>query len=676
MVAEGRLLWQPPREDVERCHFEKFKQFLGERQLDFVGYPEMWQWSVTELERFWQAVWEFYDVQATTPYKRVLSTRTMPGCKWFEGARLNFAQHLLRTSTQPDLAETNAIIAYSEQRPPRVLTHAELALNVQKVATRLRRLGVQPGDRVAAIMPNIPEAVVAMIATLSIGAVWSAAAPEFGIRTVVDRFAQIEPKLLFTVDGYRFGGKEYWRTQANEELVKSLPSIQTVVTLPYLATKNEASQQSRTKYWNWHAFCDSELDESSFVFEQVDAMAPLWIVFSSGTTGLPKAIVHSHVGILLELYKVTGLHLDWSAEDRIFFYSSTGWVVWNILLCCLLQGSAAILYDGSPTYPSPDRLWQIAANAGATCIGASPSYIQMLEKSGVRPSEMHDLSRLRTVFLTGSPVTPDTCAWILDNVNKDTWLAIQSGGTELATAIATSLPALPVYAGEMQVRGLGVDVHAWDENGREVIDEEGELVITSPMPSMPIYFWNDSNGAKYHETYFSKRDNVWEHGDRIKINHRGGCYIYGRSDAVLNRNGVRIGAAEIYRTLEQIPEVLDSIIVCVELEDGGFYMPLFVTLSTGVAFEHQVEAKIITSLRENCGPRHVPDEIIPINAVPYTITGKKMEIPIRKMLLGVPPERAANRDAMQNPESLDWFCKFAQTFRDSRKCRSISSRVV
>jgi acetoacetyl-CoA synthetase len=631
---------------------------LKSRNLPFKDYSDLWRWSVTDLEGFWTAIWDFFEVKATKPFEYVLDRRAMPGARWFGGARLNFAEHLLRHASDDE--ERVAFLAYSEIRPPLQISVRELAQRVRTVATRLRALGVRPGDRVVCVMPNVPETAIAMIATLAIGAIWSSAAPEFGTKMVIERFAQVAPKVLFTVDGYRFGGKDFSRKGANSEIEDALPTIEAVIQLAYLDPNHRL--ESDGKHWDWGAFSSGEaIPADMFEFEQVDASAPLWIAFSSGTTGLPKAIVHSHGGVLLEVLKSTGLHLDWSGKDRIFFYCSTGWLVWNMQICCLLQGSTAVLFDGSPSYPSHDILWQVAAETGTTCMGASPSYLQILEKTSVVPKAISDLSKLRTLFLTGSPVTPKTSAWAYENIGSHIWLAIQSGGTELATAIATSLPMHPVYAGEMQVRGLGVDAHAWNEDGEEVTDEVGELVITSPMPSMPIFFWNDADGQRYKDSYFSKFENVWTHGDRIKINRRGGCYIYGRSDAVLNRHGIRIGTAEIYRALDHVEEIADSLAVCIELQDGGFYMPLFVQLGQNVTLSDAMREQIRRVLRRDCGPRHVPDEIIQVDAVPYTITGKKLEIPVRKIMLGMPLEQAAGTGAIRNPEALDWFVAFATT---------------
>ena len=507
-------------------------------------------------------------------------------------------------------------------------------------------------------MPNISESVIAMIATTAIGAVWSSAAPEFGPRTVVDRFAQIEPKLLFAADGYRFGGKDFGRSGEVRTILAQLPTVEHVVWLPYL---DPAAPAPVADALAWPALMDQPpVPADAFAYEYVAWDHPLWVLYSSGTTGLPKAIVHGHVGTLVEHLKSTGLGQGQGADSRMFFYTTTGWMMWNALLSSLLQGTSIVLYDGHPAHPTQALLWQLAADARATLFGASPTFVQMMLKAGIVPRELFDLSRLRQVLLTGSPVTPEATAWFYSSVKSDLYVTSPSGGTELCAGLVGGSPLLPVRAGEIQCRLLGMDVHAWNEAGEEVVDEVGELVVTSPAPSMPLRFWNDPGDARYRETYFEFFPGVWRHGDFLKLNRRGGAYIYGRSDSTLNRYGVRIGSAEIYRAVDQIPEVADSLVVCLELPGGEFYMPLFVRPAAGAVLDDALRARIAAKLRSDGSPRHVPDEIHQVDAIPYTLTGKKMEVPVRRILAGIAPEKVASRDAMMDPSALDWYIRFAE----------------
>ena len=615
---------------------------------------------MNEIEAFWGAVWDYFDVQSSTPYQAVLSERRMRGAKWFEGSRLNYAEHLLRH--EAEAPERIALHHLSELRPLARMSVAELGGQVRRLATALRELGIGPGDRVVSYLPNIAETAVAMMATMAVGAVWSSAAPEFGVQTVVDRFAQIEPKLLFAADGYRFGGKDFSRTAEVRRIAEALPSLQTVVWLPYLDAGAVAPvAQARS----WASLLDRPaVAREAFRYERVPYDHPLWVLFSSGTTGLPKAIVHSHVGALLEHLKLTHFHFGLGPESAMFFYSTTGWVMWNLVLSSLLTGGAAVLYDGSPAHPQPDLLWKLAADTGTTFFGASPTFIQMMEKAGLRPGERFDLSKLDAIMVGGSPSTPETFAWLYDCVKRDLWVTSQSGGTEIASGFVGASPTLPVYAGEIQRRMLGMDVHAWSDDGEELVDEVGELVVTRPFPSAPLYFWNDADGRRYREAYFDvfhgpDGEDVWRHGDFIKINARGGCYIYGRSDSTLNRYGVRIGTAEIYRAVEQIEGIADSLIVCCEQPGGRFYMPLFVRLKDGAVLDETMSRAINARLRQDCSPRHVPDEILVVPQIPYTLTGKKVEVPVRKLLMGWPLEKAASRDAMMNPAAIEPFVALA-----------------
>ena len=657
-MTEGELLWTPDPAEAATSAVARFmRRIADERGLSFASYEELWRWSVRDLDGFWSAVWEFFDVHATQPYERVVDSRAMPGAVWFRGSRVNYAEHLLRHERRAAPGET-ALVHSSELRPLATTSWQELGAAVRVLATQLRALGVVPGDRVVAYMPNIPETVIAMLATTAIGAVWSSAAPEFGARTVIERFAQIEPKLLFAADGYRFGGKDFDRANELRTILAALPTVERVVWLPYL---DAAAQPPVANAVAWTALMQHPpVAADAFAYEYVEHDHPLWVLFSSGTTGLPKPIVHGHVGTLLEHLKSTGLAQNLSPNTRMFFYTTTGWMMFNALVSALLQGSSIVLYDGHPAHPTPELLWQLAAGARATSFGASPTFVQMMQKAGIVPRDRFDLSSLRSVLLTGSPVTPEATAWFYSAVKRDLWVTSPSGGTELCAGLVGGTPVLPVYAGEIQARLLGMDVHAWNERGDDVIDEVGELVVTSPMPSMPLRFWNDPGDARYRETYFERFPGVWRHGDFIKINARGGCYIYGRSDSTLNRYGVRIGSAEIYRAVEALDDVADSLVVCLELPGGDFYMPLFVRAAPGATVDDALRARIVAKLRADCSPRHVPDEIIGVDAIPYTLTGKKMEVPVRRILAGMAPEKVASRDAMMQPEALDWYVRFAE----------------
>ena len=660
MVMEGELLWTPRPEFAEGSNLAQYMRWLKQtRGLDFADYGALWRWSVSDIEAFWASIWEYFQVQSDQPYKKVIDQRVMPGAKWFEGSRLNYAEHLLRAESRNHGART-VFHHLSENRPLGQMSWTELGRQVRILATQLRALGVVPGDRVVSYMPNVPETAIAMMATIAVGAVWSSAAPEFGVKTVTERFAQIQPKVLFAADGYRFGGKDFKRESEVRSIIAELPSLERVVWLPYLDPHGELPQ-ALPKAMSWNRLMDREpVPREKFQFERVGHDHPLWIVFSSGTTGLPKAIVHSHAGVLLEHLKLMHFHLGLKPDSVMFFYSTTGWMMWNLLLAALLTGAGIVLYDGNPAWPSLDLLWQLAAEARVTSFGASPTYVQMMEKAKLRPMDKFDLSRLESIVVAGAPSTPETFEWFYRCVKKDLWVTSQSGGTELCSGFVGATPLLPVHAGEIQTRMLGMDVHAWSEDGKELTDEVGELVVTSPFPSMPIHFWNDTGGKRYRESYFEVYPGVWRHGDFIKINRRGGCYIYGRSDSTLNRYGVRIGTAEIYRAVEQVEGVADSLIVCCELPGGHFFMPLFVKLKPGYSMDAALQSRINARLREDCSPRHVPDRMYAVEAVPYTLTGKKMEVPVRKILMGWPLEKAASRDAMMNPEAIDYFVRFAQ----------------
>lgn len=654
MTSKDKLLWEPDPEWIANTNLTEFQNWLKQhRGLEFSDYHQLWRWSVDQLEDFWQAIWEFFNIEASTPYTKVLGNREMPGAEWFPGASLNYAQHILRQE-QPD---TDALYYASETVPLTSVSWQQLAGDVRILATQMRAMGIKPGDRVVGYLPNTPHAFVAILATTSIGATWSACSPDFGTASVLDRFAQIEPKLIFCVDGYRYRGKPYDRRQELSQIIEQLDSLQHVIFLPYLDQDNQTLPVSHAVLWQ-DLLDQPAVSAEQFQFEQVPFEHPLWILYSSGTTGLPKAIVHSHGGITLEQMKLVGLHLNLKPGNRLFFFTTTGWMMWNFLVGSMLLGARPVLYDGNPAYPEPDALWKLAAESEANMFGASPTFVQMQEKAGIVPKRKFDLSKLNSIMLAGSTVTAECMEWFYENVKEDLWLLPGSGGTDICSGFVGGSPGLPVYAGEIQAPHLAVDVHAYDDNGKSVINQVGEMVIAQPMPSMPLYFWNDADNTRYRQSYFEDFPGVWRQGDYFMINERDGCFVLGRSDATLNRFGVRIGTAEIYRTVEALPDIEDSLIVNLDLPGGKFFMPLFVKLVDDLKLNEEIEKKICQQLRSDYSPRHVPDKIFQVNDIPYTLTGKKMEIPVRKILSGLAVDKAANRGAMANPDSLDYFVNY------------------
>ena len=657
-MQEGEILWTPTPRRLEHANVTAFCRWLErERGLSLRDYTELWRWSVEDLESFWSALWDYFGVAASSAPERALGRRDMPGAQWFPGARLNYAENVLRREHEGGIALLHA----GESRPLEALSWPDLGGQVRILATRLRALGVRPGDRVVAWMPNIPQTVVAMLATTAIGGIWACCSPDFGERGVLDRFAQLTPKVLFCIDGYRYGGKPFDRRAELERILAGLPTLRRVIHLPYL---DPGTPPPRPDALPWAEVLDQPaIAAADFRFEQVPFDHPLWTLFSSGTTGLPKAIVHGHGGILLETRKNATFHFDLHPGDRFLFFTTTGWMLWNFLASTLATGAVPILYDGSPAYPVPDILWKLAQDGEATMLGASPTYVEQMARAGIVPRERYELAHLTGISLAGSPATPGCMAWFYSNVKKDLWVANGSGGTDCCTGFVGGVPTLPVYAGEIQAPSLGVAVAAYNDKGESVVDEVGELVITKPMPSMPVGFWNDPGHRRYRQSYFEEFPGVWRHGDFFRINRRGGCFVLGRSDATLNRYGVRIGTAEIYRTLAALPEVEDSLIVNLDLPDGGFFMPLFVKLAPGASLE-AASQRIRDTLRREYTARHVPDRIIPVPSIPMTLTGKKMEVPVRRILLGTAAQKAANESAMADPRALDFFVEYFATQRD------------
>jgi acetoacetyl-CoA synthetase len=654
-AERGELLWTPSAESVERSNLTRYMRWLeAERGLRFDGdYGALWRWSVEEIEDFWASIWDFFEVRASTPYTEVLATREMPGANWFAGASLNYAEHLLRNKP----GQRVAVLHASERRELEELTWGELRETVSRVAAGMRELGVGRGDRVVAYMPNVPETLIAFLATASLGAIWSSCSPDFGAGSVVDRFAQIEPKLLFCIDGYRYNGRDFDRTDVLAGLQVEMPTLERTVVLPYLGSDTDLSPLRDVTLWDDLLAAG---EGQPLEFEQVPFEHPLWVLYSSGTTGLPKAIVQGHGGILLEHLKKLNLHVDAQEGDRVFWFTTTGWMMWNFLISGLLTDAAIVLYDGSPGHPDMGVLWDLAERTEMTCLGTSASYIAACMKAEVEPGSGRDLSKLRAIGSTGSPLAPEGFQWIYDHVGADTWLFSTSGGTDVCTAFVGGVPLLPVYRGELQARALGAKVEAFDDDGKPVIDEVGELVITEPMPSMPVYFWGDEDGSRYRASYFEHYPGVWRHGDWIEITSRGTAVIYGRSDSTINRQGVRMGTSEIYRAVAAQPQVLDALVVDVPRPGTEGWMPLFVVLREGETLDDELVAEIKRSIREQCSPRHVPDEVFQITEVPRTLSGKALEVPVKRILMGTPIEQAASKDSLANPAALDYFVELSE----------------
>ena len=659
LASEPEKLWEPSPEAIERSAMTRYMRWLAaERGVEAADYAELWEWSVTELEDFWASIWDYFHVEAS-PYEQVLAERVMPGAKWFEGAELNYAEHIFRGKDPNEVAVCHA----SELRELSEIRWGDLRRQVAAVAEALRALGVERGDRVVAYLPNGPEALIAFLASASLGAIWSSCSPDFGPGSIVDRFAQIEPQVMFAVDGYRYGGRDFDRLDTVADVAAQIPSLERIVVVPYLSQSPELSRLEErdglAEPMTWGQLTDMG-EGVELRFERVPFDHPLWVLYSSGTTGLPKAIVQGHGGILLEQLKKMNLHLDAQGGDRVFWFTTTGWMMWNFLIGVLLTPASIVLYDGSPGQPDMGVLWDLAERTGVTCFGTSASYIAACMKAGVEPQgEGRDLSRLTALGSTGSPLSPEGFEWVYEHVGRETWLFSTSGGTDVCTAFVGGVPILPVYRGELQGRALGAKVEAFDEDGKPLIDQVGELVLTEPMPSMPVFFWGDEDGSRYRASYFDMYPGIWRHGDWIEITSRGTAIIYGRSDSTINRQGVRMGTSEIYRAVQAVPEVVDALVVDVPREGSEGWMPLFVVLAEGKELDEELVAKIKKGIRENCSPRHVPNEVYEVAEVPRTLSGKVLEVPVKRILMGESVDRAASRDSLANPKSLDYFVDLA-----------------
>ena len=652
-MTEPEVLWTPRPGAVGSSQVGRFIGWVGQhRGVQLNGYNDLWQWSVSDLESFWGAAWEFFGIRAHTPYEQVLSGHEMPGAKWFAGARLNYAEHALGPKEDRDEV---AVLAHSQTRAPIVLTFGELRDQVARARAGLERLGVKRGDRVVAYMPNIPETLVAFLATASLGAIWAACAPEFGPRSVTARFGIVEPKVLLTVAGYRYGERTIDRRADVATIRAAVPTLEHVVHVPYRGGRDD--QIPNAIEWD-----DLVGEPAPLQFESLPFDHPLYILFSSGTTGLPKAIVHSHGGITIEHFKNHGLSWDLQPRDRLLWFSTTAWMMWNALVSALLLRSAIVMIDGNPVYPDVGFQWRLAEETQATMMGLSPAFLMGCRKAGLRPGEQFDLSRLRSIGVAGSPLPPEGFDWIYEQLGPDVLLNNGSGGTDVCTGIVQGGPLLPVYRGEISGPCLGVDVAAFDADGKQVVGELGELVIRSPMPSMPVGFWNDPGDERYRAAYFDYFPGVWRHGDWILFTDRGSCVITGRSDATLNRGGVRLGSGELYAVVEELPEVADSLVVHLEDNAGGpGELILFVVLTPGEQLDDELRKQIAGALRGALSPRHVPDSIEAVPAIPRTLTAKKLELPVKRILLGARPEDVASRDALAEPGALDAFVTIART---------------
>ncbi|MEC3951682.1 acetoacetate--CoA ligase [Nocardia sp. CDC153] len=634
--------WVPSEADIAEAQVTSFALFVAKRTgVSVPDYRTLWQWSVDDPAGFWGALWDYFDLGERP--EMVLESMEMPGAQWFPGTRLNYVDQVVRQVRD----DRPAIVSVDETGEITETSWAALIATASAFADTLRGLGVGPGDRVVGYLPNIPEAVIAFLGTASLGAIWSACGQDYSAQAALDRLGQLEPKVLVTADGYRFGGKVHDKTADIEALRAGLPSLAATVLVPRIgATLPDVLT------WRHVEPGDGDVDIAT---EQVDFAHPLWVLYSSGTTGKPKGIVHGHGGVLLEHLKAVAVLSDIAPDDTFFWYTSPSWMMWNFQIAGLLVGATIVCYDGSPAAPTPDALWQLAARTGATVLGTSPGYVLACAKAGSVPRADHDLSALRLVGITGSALPPSSSLWLRDNVGEQVPVASISGGTDVVSAFIGGVRTVPVWPGELSAPYLGVALDSWDEQGNPVRDEVGELVITKPMPSMPVSFWNDPDGSRYREAYFEMFPGVWRHGDWITITEHGSVIVHGRSDSTLNRQGIRMGSADIYQAVERIPEIAEALVIGAEQPDGGYWMPLFVVLAPGAELNDELRSRINATIRAEVSPRHVPDEIIAAPGIPHTRTGKKLEVPIKKLFQGAEVSTVVAATAVDAPELLDWY---------------------
>ncbi len=651
MSDQHPKLWEPSKEFIMNSNLKEYEQWLiKNRGIRFFSYRKLWEWSVDDVGRFWGSIWDYFEVIHHSGYDKVLGTEKMPGALWFEGATLNYAEHIFRKKSN----DQPALLFKAEDKEVKEISWEELESKVASVRTFLMNEGIGKGDRVAAYLPNIPEAIIAFLAVNSLGAVWSCCSPDFGVSTVIDRFSQIEPTILFASSGYSYNGKTHSRDNELKQIVSGIESIRKIVVIPY----PDKSGEMKSEYADWGDILSTE---GELTFTPVEFNHPIWVLYSSGTTGRPKAITHSHGGVLLEHLKYLHFHNDVKPGENFFWYTTTGWMMWNFLQASMLAGATPVLYDGSAAYPDLNALWKLTEELPIHHFGTSAPYLTACMKEGLIPKDEFDLSQLRSIGSTGAPLPPEAFDWVYSSISSDVWLCSMSGGTDMCTAFVGGSPYEPVRRGLIQQRCLGVDLQSYDENGKSITNSLGEMVINKPMPSMPIYFWGDEDYERYRSSYFETFKGKWRHGDWIKLFEDGSLIIQGRSDATLNRKGIRIGTAEIYAVLNKMKGIKDSLVVNLENENGDDFMPLFVVLENGNLDE--ISPKIKQELKTNCSPRHVPDRVIQVDDIPYTLSGKKMEVPVKKALLGMDMGIEMNRDAMKNPEAMNAFIEMGKSVR-------------
>lgn len=649
----GKLLWKPSEKFAASSNLNLYRIWLNEQYgLSLQDYDDMHRWSVENIGSFWESITQYFDVMFHTPYDQILNEKNMPHTDWFQGATLNYAEHIFRNN----FADEPAIYYQSERLACSHICWNDLRSRVARFAAFLRHKGVRQGDRVVAFIPNIPEATIAFLAANSIGAVWSSCSPDFGAESVVDRFSQITPVVMICADGYYYNGKTFPKWDVIKSVAEKIPSLHTIVSVSFIGEKYPTDMSTDVVSWDEALNNDAQL----LSFTPVPFNHPIWVLYSSGTTGIPKAITHSTGGMLLEHLKYLTFHNDVKPGEKFFWYSTTGWMMWNYTNAALLAGASIVLFEGNPAYPDVEVLWRMAQDTGLNHFGTSAPYIVNLMRKGFSPSAHFNLVKLRSLSSTGSPLPPEAFDWVYHNIKEDLWLCSMSGGTDVCTAFVGGCPIKPVYQGEIQCIALGCDLQVYDESGRELQEEVGEMVIVQPMPCMPVYFWNDPDYIRYQESYFEMFPGIWRHGDWVRITKSGELIIYGRSDATLNRHGIRIGTSEIYSAVNTVPEVKDSLVVNLELSGGEHFMPLFITMNEGATFTEAVISNIKTALRSLYSARHVPDEIILTDDIPYTISGKKMEAPVKKILMGIALEKAVKLDSMRNPDSVLFFIRLAK----------------